>query len=59
MDDFVEKLLSVFIIIMALGLLSMPYVIYKSVQHKRDFYTECITTDFDKFQCYAMIYGDA
>ncbi len=21
-------------------------------------YTECLTTDYDKFQCYSMIYGD-
>ena len=25
---------------------------------KEDLYDECITTDYDKFQCYAMIYGD-
>ena len=27
-------------------------------KEKRLFYNECITTDYDKFQCYAMIYGD-
>ena len=25
---------------------------------KEDLYAECLTTDYDKFQCYAMIYGD-
>ena len=25
---------------------------------KSEFYSECITTDYDKFQCYSMIYGD-
>lgn len=25
---------------------------------KQKLYTECLTTDYDKFQCYSMIYGD-
>ena len=25
---------------------------------KASLYAECLTTDYDKFQCYAMIYGD-
>ena len=25
---------------------------------KSEIYAECLETDYDKFQCYSMIYGD-
>lgn len=30
----------------------------KKEAFKSALYKECIATDYDKFQCYAMIYGD-
>ena len=27
-------------------------------ENKELLYNECLTTDYDKFQCYSMIYGD-
>jgi hypothetical protein len=58
MANFIDIVILPFILILMCGLLSMPYFMYKSAERKDGLYEECITTDYDKFQCYAMIYGD-
>ena len=58
MFNFFEKVFFGFCLAGMCILLSAPYFIYKGAERKRDLYTECITTDYDKFECYSMIYGD-
>jgi hypothetical protein len=39
-------------------IVSMSGFLYVEHQKKGALYQECITTNYDKFQCYSMIYGD-
>ena len=48
--------LAVFAIILALFLWTTSVVFGHKAKIAK-LYDECITTDYDKFQCYAMIYG--
>jgi hypothetical protein len=44
-----------------LVILAFIFVLVYGISDFRDsrlLYNECITTDYDKFQCYAMIYGN-
>ena len=56
MDDFFfDWVLKPLII----ALIAVLFVLeWASSEDKQDLYKECITTDYDKFQCYSMIYGD-
>ena len=62
MSDFFEKATTgigfIFVFILMCTVLSLPYFVYESAKRKHAIYSECLTTDYDKFQCYAMIYGD-
>lgn len=44
---------TIFVIIVVIGF----YINDKS-HIKEELYNECLTSKYDKFQCYAMIYGD-
>ena len=58
MDKFIEVIVSLCLVIAICVLFAVvAYGVY-DFKEKRLFYNECITTDYDKFQCYAMIYGD-
>jgi hypothetical protein len=42
-------------------ILVLAFVLVYGICDFRDsrlLYNECLTTNYDKFQCYAMIYGD-
>jgi hypothetical protein len=39
-------------------IISMSGFLYVEHKNKGVLYQECITTKYDKFQCYSMIYGD-
>jgi len=62
MADLIEFIASIIIICLVLFLLVFipfgAYSIIESSNTKEALYTECLTTDYDKFQCYSMIYGD-
>tara|TARA_R110000851_G_scaffold318917_1_gene483092 strand:- start:244 stop:429 length:186 start_codon:yes stop_codon:yes gene_type:complete len=57
MSDLFDKLAMFFLVTIFFAVASMPYFIYKGAERKAELYNECVTTDYDKFQCYAMIYG--
>ena len=58
MDKFIEVIVSFCLVIAICALFIVAvYGVYDS-KEKKLLYAECITTDYDKFQCYAMIYGD-
>ena len=44
--------------ILLIAWLALVGNIRQEESEKEALYDECLTTDYDKFQCYAMIYGD-
>ena len=50
-DWFIAPLLLLLVVLFIVGL-------NNDTRTKKDLYTECLKTDYDKFQCYSMIYGD-
>jgi hypothetical protein len=57
MDNYERFALSIILILaLILGVVVVDAYHEKIVKKKLN--SECVTTDYDKFQCYAMIYGD-
>jgi hypothetical protein len=56
-DKIFDKIAFIGVIIIIFALIFvLAYGLY-DFKESRLLYNECITTDYDKFQCYAMIYG--
>jgi hypothetical protein len=63
MGKYIDKYLEPIIILLVIALTLAAYLWFSSFESefktkRSELYNECITTDYDKFQCYAMIYGD-
>ena len=62
MNDATDKLIVGFIVVIACAVLCfIRFGIYSNLEKgkiKSELYAECIITDYDKFECYSMIYGD-
>ena len=59
MDRLIDNALLLLVAIL-LGFIVYGFAIVLPEDRKirGSLYTECLTTDYDKFQCYSMIYGD-
>ena len=62
MAKYFEYLFEVIAIVVLISLCSLIVVTYSKQLEKEELqkatYKECAKTDYDKFQCYSMIYGD-
>jgi type III secretory pathway component EscR len=62
MTRYFEFLITSIAIIVFIFVCSLVVVEYVKQLNKEELqkvtYEECIKTDYDKFQCYSMIYGD-
>ena len=62
MFSLIENMVFTFIVIMLVIVCYIGAVEYSKQLDKEEIqaltYTECLATDYDKFQCYSMIYGD-
>lgn len=62
MRVLIEGLLILLVLVILIGAVYIVITEYKKDLDKQDLqfvtYSECLATDYDKFQCYSMIYGD-
>jgi hypothetical protein len=58
MDKLFDKIALIGFIVIIFALIFVLVFGISDFRDSRLLYNECITTDYDKFQCYAMIYGD-
>jgi hypothetical protein len=63
MQEYIDKYLEPIVIALLIALtlaacLWASSIVSKHKTKKSELYNECITTEYDKFQCYSMIYGD-
>ena len=62
MNDATDKLMLGLIVVIVCAVLCLVslgiYSILEKGKIKSELYAECIKTDYDKFECYSMIYGD-
>ena len=62
MNDATDRLIVGLMVVIACAVLCLVslgiYSILEKEKIKSGFYAECIITDYDKFECYSMIYGD-
>lgn len=54
-DNFISVMIAVVVFLI---ICSFIVEISNTGKTRDALYAECLTTDYDKFQCYSMIYGD-
>jgi hypothetical protein len=58
-DNYLEPIVIVLLTTLTVAACLWAHSFASEYENKRsELYSECITTDHDKFQCYLMIYGD-
>ncbi len=56
LSDFIIEHILLPVIFLLIGFLFVG--IYYEAETKSALYSECLETEYNKFQCYSMIYGD-
>lgn len=58
-DLFFEVFIPVALLFLVVAVTYMILIVEpRSQERKNTLYSECLETDYNKFECYSMIYGD-